>query len=80
MNNAKSKKQWLGETTCVVCGLAEPRQLVDGRTRNGYWAIMCTECHREHGRGLGLGKGQLYERNAFEEMLKGRPVYEKVEG
>lgn len=78
--SAKSKTQWLGSTSCDICGLEKPRQLVDGRTRRGYWAIMCTECHAEHGRGLGLGRGQLYERNQLEEMFTGRVMYEKVGG
>ena len=31
---------------------------VDGKTKAGPWANMCSSCHLTHGVGLGLGKGQ----------------------
>ena len=30
---------------------------VDGATRSGRWAYMCEDCFREHGVGLGIGRG-----------------------
>lgn len=33
---------------------------VDGRMRDGRWAIMCLTCHIKVGVGLGIGKGQMY--------------------
>lgn len=31
---------------------------IDGKTQMGPWASMCDLCHKAHGCGLGLGKGQ----------------------
>lgn len=31
---------------------------IDGATKYGPWANMCTACHAEVGVGVGLGKGQ----------------------
>jgi len=36
---------------------------IDGKTKSGPWANMCTSCHRNFGVGLGLGKGQMYDLN-----------------
>lgn len=36
---------------------------IDGRTKMGPWADMCQGCHKTHGIGLGLGKGQKYQRS-----------------
>lgn len=36
---------------------------IDGATKQGPWAIMTRESHALYGVGLGLGKGQLYQRN-----------------
>lgn len=30
----------------------------DGKTKSGSWAYMCEQHFKEHGVGLGLGKGQ----------------------
>lgn len=35
-------------------------EFVDGRTRQGSWAIMTPKSHVIHGVGLGKGKGQRY--------------------
>lgn len=35
---------------------------IDGATRAGPWAIMTPESWRSHGRGIGIGRGQLYRR------------------
>jgi len=31
---------------------------VDGKTQGGCWAFMCNVCHKAHGKGYGLGRGQ----------------------
>jgi len=57
---------WSGSPikTCQTCGRAIVKWFVDGRTRQGSWAIMCTACAAEYGVGLGIGKGQLYVKDA----------------
>lgn len=57
-------KQWLGEVprVCQICGKPIRNDFVDGKTANGQWAIMHQSCHRLHGVGLGIGKGQLFRR------------------
>lgn len=47
---------------CEICG--QPlagKAFVDGATKAGPWAIMCRDCHKAHGHGLGTGSGQLYD-------------------
>ena len=40
---------------CDFCG---DEAHYDGKTKIGPWGYMCKPCFREHGIGLGLGKGQ----------------------
>lgn len=47
--------------TCEVCS-AECSAYVDGRTNSGMWANMCDACHKKYGSGLGIGRGQRYEK------------------
>ena len=56
-------KKWLGPipTKCDICEGKISSAFVDGRTTHGPWAIMCPECHRVHGNGLGTGRGQRYQ-------------------
>lgn len=60
----KEKKRWLGElpTKCDICKGELTNGFVDGKTIWGPWAIMCFGCYWEKGVGLGLGKGQHYDR------------------
>jgi hypothetical protein len=52
---------WLGSMVCDFCQKSVVgKKFVDGRTTSGPWAVMCIECSREHGVGLGTGSGQLY--------------------
>lgn len=56
---------WRGDVpdACDVCGKAlHGNHFIDGRTRQGPWAIMDLNCARVHGTGLGLGKGQMFQR------------------
>ena len=56
------KLKWYGilPKKCDVCSKPLRGYFIDGRTKMGSWAIMCTSCHNEHGVGLGLCKGQKY--------------------
>jgi hypothetical protein len=43
---------------------------VDGKTKSGPWAMMTLASYRVHGVGLGLGKGQQYEKQDDGKWLK----------
>ena len=47
---------------CEYCKIPSLRlnHIVDGLNRDGDFAWMCPDCWVEHGRGLGIGKGQLF--------------------
>lgn len=77
---SEKPKYWMG-TVPDVCDLSTPEDLpgyhdpvdkvfVDGKTRIGPWANMCMKCHRRDGFGLGLGKGQKYEKQEDGKWLK----------
>ena len=56
-------KKWFGSkpTTCNLCGESIADTFIDGSVKRvGSWAIMCPECHKKYGVGLGTGLGQLY--------------------
>lgn len=59
---------------CQLCEAPVNDDFVDGKTRMGYWTDMCLPCHDFYGVGLGLGKGQRYQRQA------GMTDFVKVEG
>ena len=46
---------------CDVCKGKIGTVFVDGRMTYGSWADMCWNCFRQHGVGLGTGKGQKYK-------------------
>lgn len=56
-------KKWLSPIPgkCDLCSKPLVDTFVDGKTSFGPWGIMCRPCHRKHGIGLGLGRGQLYD-------------------
>lgn len=66
------KAKWHGETPtkCEVCGRKLTTAFIDGRTKTGFWAIMCLACHKEFGVGLGIGKGQKYEMRVIKDGEK----------
>lgn len=64
------KKYFNLPAQCDVCGDAITREFVDGATRAGPWACMCTRCYCRIGRGLGTGLGQLYKRDDSGEFIK----------
>lgn len=63
---------WVGvsPTECDIGGEKIRKSFVDGRTKMGPWANMCLKCSREHGVGVGQGKGQLYQKQADNRWLK----------
>ena len=58
-------KKWLGTwpASCGICevGLDCAETFYDARTERGPWGLLCPECFRAHGVGLGTGKGQEYD-------------------
>lgn len=59
-------KRWLSAmpTECDMCHLPlKGHPFIDGKTAFGPWACMCTACHRDQGFGLGLGRGQHYDKD-----------------
>lgn len=55
---------WRGSkiTHCDIDGKPITDEFIDGATRHGTWGIMCPECHKKYGVGLGIGLGQQYKR------------------
>lgn len=35
---------------------------IDGKTVHGPWANMCLQCYKVYGIGLGIGRGQMYDK------------------
>lgn len=70
--NAPKPRYWLGSepTHCQVCEGPFHNKFVDGATFTGQWALMCKPCHKRMGRGLGMGRGQEYTRQADGRWLK----------
>jgi hypothetical protein len=56
--------KWTGEIpSCQLCKKPSTDVFVDGKTSPlGQWAYMCVNCHKDHGLGFGLGRGQKYQR------------------
>ena len=67
---ARPVKRWMGlkPVACDLCHHPLKTQFVDGSTKMGPWAIMCMTCHGSMGRGLGLGRGQLYNLETLEKV------------
>ena len=61
----KKRLTWCGPApaTCDLCGRSITSAFVDGKTTRGLWGNMCSICHALHGVGLGVGRGQRYERD-----------------
>jgi len=56
---------WIGNlpTKCDLC--KEPlagQEFYDGKTIWGIWATMCSQCFRIAGTGVGVGRGQHYDK------------------
>ena len=63
-------KKWMSSkpVACEQCKQPLKHSFVDGRTAFGYWAVMCSVCHRNIGCGLGIGCGQRYDLNTLEKV------------
>ena len=48
--------------TCDMCNKLIGSEFVDGATDRGPWANMCMACFSRYGRGLGMGRGQHYQK------------------
>jgi hypothetical protein len=60
--DSPAKKVWMGSnpSRCDICGTEIKETFVDGKTKYGPWEILCLLCHRKHGIGFGVGRGQRY--------------------
>ena len=60
----KAAVYWIGQAPeqCDLCARLLIDTFIDGRTDMGAWAFMCPSCHASHGYGLGIGKGQKYQK------------------
>ena len=72
-----SKKIWMGSTKCDICGEKLTKNLIDGQTVYGSWAVMCPKCHEIYGVGLGTGKGQKYVRDEVGDFVKVEKKFKK---
>jgi hypothetical protein len=70
----EASTKWTGgNPECAFCR-TRVIGFIDGKTRRGYWALMCPQCFLQEGVGVGTGRGQAYLLN----MVTGE--YEKVMG
>jgi len=65
-------KKWMGSPPqdCDLCHQPICGTFVDGKTTFGPWAFMCPACHRRNGHGLGMGRGQEYQKQEDGSWLK----------
>ena len=62
---------WTGDVdTKDDFGVLIANEFVDGKTKQGPWAIMAPSSWRRQGVGLGLGRGQRYKKQADGQWLK----------
>ena len=57
-------REWSGPlpNNCEICGGGFRDEFLEGRVRAlGTWLIMCEECHRHRGVGLGPDSGWRYD-------------------
>jgi hypothetical protein len=59
-------KKWMGTppSKCDVCRADIKEIFIDGNMKVGSWANMCFSCHKQHGVGLGTGRGQKYRKQS----------------
>jgi len=64
MTTLKPPKYWYSEPPdrCDIGGEPITDVFIDGGTIQGPWANMCPKCHLTYGIGIGLGRGQRYEK------------------
>jgi hypothetical protein len=64
---------WIGPVpaNCQMCDRPLGNTMVDAATRpQGRWGILDLKCHRIHGVGVGVGKGQVYAKQDDGRWLK----------
>ena len=63
---AERRVEWLSTppVECQLCGESITQVFYDARTFVGPWACVCPACFHLSCVGLGLGRGQRYEREA----------------
>lgn len=64
--------KWSSDTTCDFCKKDATQVgdiFYDGKTILGPWALMCKNCFRKYGVGLGLGRGQMYDSRTKEKII-----------
>jgi hypothetical protein len=61
-----AEKYWMGPAPekCDLCSTPITKVFIDGATSHGPWGNMCPTCHAFDGRGLGVGRGQKYQKQA----------------
>jgi hypothetical protein len=66
------KRYWMGSTIGPKddFGSLIENEFIDGRTRQGSWAIMSPASYLMKGMGLGLGRGQRYKKQEDGRWLK----------
>lgn len=63
--------EWTSSKKCDFCGTEIDDILIDGRTKTGPWATMCSKCFKHYGTGIfGTGFGQKYKKNSEGRFLK----------
>ena len=55
---------------CDLCQVVIDSIFFDCKTRMGPWGNICRGCFQSNGIGLGIGKGQRYEKQADGKFLK----------
>jgi len=68
--------KWLSNyDKCDICGCrikGVVPYFVDGKTKYGPWGLLCPECHKQYGVGVGYGIGQKYNGKTGKLMAGGR--------
>jgi len=54
---------------CELCHGPIGDEFIDGKLRTGPWALLCPDCSRKWGVGLGIGRGQRYTLQADGQWL-----------
>lgn len=66
----KRTVKWLGSKECDFCHTTCKKDLYDGMTTFGAWAVMCPSCFIFNGRGVGPGVGQHYHKDKNGDFVK----------
>jgi hypothetical protein len=73
-NTERPKRYWAGSIGPIDdWGVPITTAFIDGATIFGPWAIMTPSSHKKYGKGLGMGRGQRFEKQNDGRWLR---VYE----